>query len=98
MKNSDLYLSLSYHEAAPMVYMEAKALHVPVFSTKTSSTEEMLKDGIEDFICENLEEGIRSKFSEIMENREKIASAKKQLKNYKGDNNASIGKVYEWVN
>ena len=97
MKKSDLYLSLSYHEAAPMVYMEAKALHVPVFSTKTSSTEEMLKDGIEDFICENSEEGIRKKFSEIMGNRDKILSAVKNLENYNGSNDDSLRKIAEWV-
>ena len=97
MKNSDLYLSLSYHEAAPMVYMEAKALHVPVFSTKTSSTEEMLKDNTEDFICENSEDGIRNKFSEIMDNREKILFAAKNLKNYNGNNNDSLLKIAEFM-
>ena len=34
IKNSDLYLSVSFEEAAPLVYLESKALHVPVFSTK----------------------------------------------------------------
>ncbi len=96
MKNADLLLSLSFHEAAPMVYMEAKALHVPVFSTKTSSTAEMLKDGVEDFICENSEEGIRNRFSEIMENREKILRAKKSLEGYKGSNDDSLRKIAEW--
>lgn len=97
MKNSDLYLSLSYHEAAPMVYMEAKALHVPVFSTKTSSTAEMLKDDVEDFICENSEEGIRNKFSEIMDNKDKILQAQKSLESYKGSNDDSLRKIAEWV-
>lgn len=98
MKNSDLYLSLSYHEAAPMVYMEAKALHVPVFSTETSSSYEMLKDGVEDFICENSEEGIRNKFSEMMNDRQKISNAKKFLEGYYGNNNKAFGKFIEWIN
>lgn len=97
MKNADLYLSLSYHEAAPMVYMEAKALHVPVFSTETSSSYEMLKDGVEDFICENSEEGIREKFAEVIESREKVCSAKNNLKNYVGSNDASLRKTAEWT-
>lgn len=97
MKNSDLYLSLSYHEAAPMVYMEAKALHVPVFSTETSSSYEMLKDGVEDFICENSEEGIRNKLSEIMNDREKLLTAKKNLESYKGSNDSSLRKIEEWI-
>lgn len=95
MKNSDLLMSLSFHEAAPMVYMEAKALHVPVFSTRTSSTEEMLNDGVEDFICENSEEGIRESFSELMNNREKLLSAKKSLESYKGSNDISVAKIAE---
>ena len=97
MKNSDLYLSLSYHEAAPMVYMEAKALHIPVFSTETSSSYEMLKDGIEDFICENSEDGIRNKFSEIMDDRKKILSAANNLKSYIGNNDMSFRKIEEWT-
>ncbi len=97
MKNADLLLSLSFHEAAPMVYMEAKALHVPVFSTETSSSVEMLKDDAEDFICENSEEGIKTRFSEIMENREKITAAKRRLENYKGNNDSSLCKIAEWV-
>ncbi len=97
MKNSDLLLSLSFHEAAPMVYMEAKALHVPVFSTKTLSSFEMLNDGIEDFICENSEEGIKDGFSELMNNREKLLSAKKSLEIYKGSNDISVAKIAELI-
>lgn len=97
MKNSDLLVIISYHEAAPMVYKEAKALHVPVFSTRTSSSYEMLKDGTEDFICENSEEGIRNKFSEIMNDREKVYNAKKALEDYYGDNNDSKIRFREWT-
>lgn len=97
MKNSDLLLSLSFHEAAPMVYKEAKALRVPVFSTETSSSVEMLKDGVEDFICENSEEGIRNRFSEIMSDRTKVFAAKKALENYCGSNDESVQRVAGWI-
>ncbi len=97
IKNSDLVLCLSFHEAAPMVYLEAKALHVPVFSTETSSSYEMLKDGTEDFICENSEEGIRDKFEELMHNRDMIFKAKENLKDYCGNNNSSIEKISDWL-
>ena len=53
MRNADLLLNLSYHEAAPMVFLEAHALGVPVFATRTSSADELLRDGETDFICEN---------------------------------------------
>lgn len=97
MKNADLYLSVSYHEAAPMVYMEAKALGVPVFTTRTLSSDEMLDDGINAFICDNSEEGIREKFSELMANREKIYAAKEALKEYKSDNSESLKKIEELI-
>ena len=98
MKNSDLLVIISYHEAAPMVYKEAKALHVPVFTTETSSSYEMLKDGTEDFVCENSEEGIREKFAEIINNREMLYNAKKALEGYCADNEASKEKFRKWVN
>lgn len=97
MKNSDLLIMISYHEAAPMVYKEAKALHVPVFTTETSSSYEMLKDGTEDFICENSEEGIRNKFAEIMNDREKLYNAKKALEGYRANNDEAFDKFTEWV-
>ncbi len=97
IKNSDLIMCLSRHEAAPMIYLEAKALHIPVFSTVTSSSYEMLKDGVEDFICENSEEGIRTLFSELMNNRQKIYDAKKSLESYRGSNEKSLKKFTEWI-
>lgn len=86
MKNADLYLSVSYHEAAPVVYAEAKALSVPVFSTETTSAYEVLNDGVEDFICENSEDGIKVRFAELMENRSLVINSKEKLLGYKGSN------------
>lgn len=97
MKNADLYLSLSFHEAAPMVYMEAHALGVPVFTTRTSSSDEMLDDGVNAFICENSEEGIRKAFADLMANRERVIKAKERLKGYQMNNDASINKIRELI-
>lgn len=97
IKNSDLFLLTSYHEAAPMVYMEAKILKVPVFSTRTLSVDELLKDGTEDFVCENTEEAIRDKFREIAENRAAVAQAKKHLEEYSVNNKASLEKIENWI-
>ncbi len=97
MRNSDLLMLLSYHEAAPVVYMEAHTLGVPVFSTRTISADEMLDDGVNAFICENSEEGIRDVFADLMANRNKITKAKEELKNYKKSNEASLKKIRELV-
>ena len=78
IKNSDLYLSVSYEEAAPLVYLESKALHVPIFSTKTLSTEELLDKNI-DFICENDKEAIRSCFDKATSSKKELVKRKEML-------------------
>ncbi len=93
MRHADLLLNVSYHEAAPMVYFESKALGVPVFTTKNSSSDELLQNGIDSFICENSDEGIRELFSYLMENRGLIASAKESLRSYSANNNESLAKI-----
>lgn len=97
MKNADLFMLTSYHEAAPMVYNEVKSLGTPIFSTQTASSYEMLNDGVEDFICENSEEGIRKKFSEIINNRELVVQARNNLKNVKLNNDSSLMKIKSWL-
>ncbi len=56
MKNADLFLLPSYHEAAPMVLEEAKYLGIPILTTDTISAKEMLEDYDSGFICENTNE------------------------------------------
>lgn len=95
MKNADLVMNVSYHEAAPMVYFEAKALGVPVFATKTASSEELLRNGEDSFICENSEQGLYEAFRDLMQNRERIRLAKECLKGYSANNDASLKKIQE---
>lgn len=42
MKNADLLVVPSYHEAAPVVFQEAIVLGLPVLTTRTSSADEMI--------------------------------------------------------
>lgn len=93
MKNAHLILNVSYHEAAPMVFFESKALGTPVFATRTSSTEELLVDKIDSFICDNSDEGIRKSFAWLMKNREFIKTAKINLEKYSANNRGSLEKV-----
>lgn len=93
MKNADLLLNLSYHEAAPMVFLESKALGTPVFATRTSSVSDLLNDKIDSFVCENSEEGIYEQFMWLMNNRHCVASAKLRLTNYHPDNEESLLKI-----
>ena len=54
MKNADYLLVPSYHEAAPMVFDEARILGLRVISTPTTSAEEML-DSQKDIICDTFD-------------------------------------------
>lgn len=79
MKNSDMVLLLSYLEAAPMVYTEAKYFKIPVFTTNISSSNEMLNNGKYGIICENNENGIRDSFEYVMSNRKVLIDLKKNM-------------------
>ena len=95
IKNADLFLLTSYHEAAPVVYMEAKALKTPVFTTRTLSSEEML--GNMAFICENSEEGIHNAFDGLMKNRERISTVRNILNNNSVNNDVAFEKLKGFI-
>lgn len=78
MVNADLLVVPSYHEAAPVVFQEAKVLGVPVFTTRTTSADEMVGDRF-GFVVDNeddaLEKGLRfllSQTERIYQKREDI--------------------------
>lgn len=58
MKNADLLLMTSYHEAAPMVIDEAYALGLPVLTTETTSAHDMVTERQCGWVCENTQEAI----------------------------------------
>lgn len=97
MRNADLVLNVSYHEAAPMVFLESKTLGTPVFATRTSSAEELLRNNIDSFVCDNSEEGIRERFAWLMENRECVKNAKLRLADYCASNDESMLKIKKWL-
>lgn len=89
LKNADLFLLPSFHEAAPMVINEAKCLKVPVLTTDTVSAEEMIIKNKEGFICENSEKGIYNALSSILDNPCRLTECREylSLRDY-NDNNA----------
>lgn len=54
MAKADMLIVPSYHEAAPVVFQEAAALGLPVFTTRTTSAEEMIA-GINGIVVDNSE-------------------------------------------
>ena len=53
MKNADIFLLPSFHEAAPMVFGEANALGLPIITTETCSAREMVEDRNIGIVCGN---------------------------------------------
>lgn len=86
MKNADLLLMTSYHEAAPMVIDEARALALPVLTTETTSSGQMVTDMTCGWVCENTQEGISAKLCEVVSDRETLAALKKTLAEKTVDN------------
>lgn len=66
MVHASVVMNVSYHEAAPMVYLEAKALQIPIFATLTSSTKEFLGGYDRAILCENSGEGIYRAFANVI--------------------------------
>ena len=58
MKNADLLLIPSRHEAAPLVIDEAACLGLPILSTETCSARELVEQRGYGWVCENSAEGI----------------------------------------
>lgn len=98
MRNADLVMNLSYHEAAPMVFLEAKALATPVFATRTVSADELLENGIGAVVCENSEDAIQSSFRALIQSPERIVEMKRYLEQHQGNNDRSMARVREWLN
>lgn len=72
MKNADLLLIPSYHEAAPMVYAEASCLGLPILTTNTLSAKELVeKTGI-GIVCENDDVSIEKALMEIIKDPNSI--------------------------
>jgi len=93
IKNADLFVLPSYHEAAPMVFEESKCLGVPILATKTSSTTEMIINSNAGWVCENEEEEFYKNLLCIVEYPEKLRFFTNAHKTY--NNNKA---VQEFIN
>lgn len=81
MKNADLLLMTSYHEAAPMVIDEAISLGLPVLTTKTISSLEMVENTKGGWVCENNNESFEIALEDLLKNPQKLKMTSDKLKN-----------------
>lgn len=90
MKNADLLLICSYHEAAPMVIDEARSLGLPILTTETTSSFDMVIQEECGFVCENTQEALENEFVLRTSDRQTLSELKLRLKNNKYDNSIAL--------
>jgi glycosyltransferase involved in cell wall biosynthesis len=79
IKQADLMLLTSYHEAAPMVIEEARCLGVPILSTKTSSSQEMVIEAQAGWVCDNDQAAIDDTLCRVLADRNGLMAVKQRL-------------------
>ena len=95
IKAADLFYLGSYHESWGIVLIEALALGVPIVTTKTSSSKEIL--GEKCFICNNDKQSIYEQLKFVLDNKEILKSKKEEIKNYEFDNEANKKRLLEML-
>jgi glycosyltransferase involved in cell wall biosynthesis len=90
MKNADLLLLPSYHEAAPMVIDEARCLGLPVLATRTTSSDEMVIDEECGWVCENTDEALAEALCDIAADKTQLSVVKDRLLSREADNSRAL--------
>lgn len=90
MKQADLMLLTSYHEAAPMVIEEARCLGVPILSTEITSTQEMVTDVQAGWVCDNNQSAINETLCRVLADRDGLSAVKKRLLATAMDNRTAL--------
>lgn len=86
MTGADLLLMTSFHEAAPMVIEEAVSLGVPVLTTRTTSSEEMVLAARAGWVCENEQSALTAALIGILSDLQGLMDKKKWLQGQIMDN------------
>ena len=94
MKHADLFLLTSRHEAAPMVFDEARCLGLPVLTTDTCSAREMVANTDAGWVCDNSLQGVCSELKRILSNPEVLCAMRDQLLMQSSDNKKAVQQFY----
>ena len=97
MKNADILLIASYHEAAPLVIDEAISLGVPVLSTATTSSDDMILDRGCGWVCENEQSAINDAFLSVVSNVDDLKRMKASVLDKRLVNNDVARKQFEEI-
>lgn len=86
MKNADLLLITSYHEAAPMVIDEAVCLGVPTLTVETTSSKDMVLDRGCGWVCKNTDDELNKAFEVVVSKKDELSRIKESLLEHKVNN------------
>lgn len=90
LANADLFLMTSFHEAAPMVIEEATCLGIPVLTTRTTSSDEMVTRRECGWVCDNTQQGIDDALLRVAKDVAALREKKVQLQSRSMDNSEAI--------
>lgn len=90
IKQADLMLLTSYHEAAPMVIEEARCLGVPILSTEIISTKEMVTEAQAGWVCDNDQTAIDEMLCRVLADRDGLAAVQQRLLTTPMDNSEAL--------
>ena len=79
IKQADLMMLSSYHEAAPMVIDEARCLGVPILSTEIISTKEMVIQPQAGWVCDNDQDALNEALCRVAGDREALTAVHERL-------------------
>ena len=97
IKQADLMLLTSYHEAAPMVIEEARCLGVPILSTEIISTKEMVTEAQAGWVCDNDQAAIDQTLCRVLADRDGLAALKQRLLATPMDNRVALAQFSDAV-
>jgi glycosyltransferase involved in cell wall biosynthesis len=98
MKNADVLLIPSRHEAAPMVIDEARAIGLPILTVKTTSAEDMVAERDCGWVCENTDEALSLKLCELLADGTALSLMKERMQQAEVDNSEALAQFEAAVN
>ena len=90
MPKADFLLVPSLHEAAPMVFDEARLLHLPVVTTNTVSAEEMVGSYEVGLVCDNTDTALSDALIHVAKNPELLKTYRENTYKIVTDNSLAI--------
>ena len=97
MKNADLFLLTSFHEAAPMVIDEAYILGVPTLTTRTNSSDEMVTARSCGWVCENDQQDLNRMLLQVLSDPRGLRELKKTLRSREVSNALGMGQFANMI-